>query len=205
MARDVNASVDTLFEEFVTTWTGGDSIDINELLERSGPDKDVLAALVDAFLARAPRRPPSEESKQAVSALAARLNESEPPLLSARVAARKKLADVAAAIVSACGLPVEAEGLVRDYYQRLEVGLLDPAGVSRSVWAVLERVVAPAARKLAVQGYPYRTAHSRPMVSFQRLADSAGAVSPAVQAAEPSRSSELEHEVAALFAGTELD
>jgi hypothetical protein len=197
--------VDTLFEEFVTTWTSGDSIDLDELLDRAGPDKDALAALVDGFLARAPRRPPSEESKRAVSALASRLADSEPPLLSARVAARKKLSDVAAAIASACGLSAEAEGLVRDYYQRLELGSLDPAGVSGRVWAVLERAVAPAARKLAAEGYPYRAAHAQPMAAFRRLTESAADFSPAVPAAKPLPPSDLERQVSALFTGNELD
>ena len=145
------SSVDALFEEFVSRWTRDETIDVDALLERAGPESDELARLIDAFLARAPRREPSAEARAAVAALAARL-EQEPPLLTARVAARARVRDVAAAIVTACALPAEAEQLVRSYYQRLEGGLLDPKGVSDGVWSVLERVLGPAVRNAGDRG-----------------------------------------------------
>jgi hypothetical protein len=192
-----------LFEEFVAEWTSGKPVDLEVLFERAGPQAHALGRLVDIFLERAPRRQPSAESKRAVADLAARLERREPPLLAARVVARRRVREIAAAIVSACGLPDEAEKLVRSYYQRLELGLLDPAGVSNRVWAVLEQAVAPAAKALAVQGYPYSPS-LHPDASFQRLAAGSAAF-PAAAPAQGSVPSELERDVAALFIGSKLD
>jgi hypothetical protein len=136
-----------------------------------------------------------------VAELVARLERPDPPLLAARVAARKKLREVAAVIVSACGLPSEAETLVRSYYQRLELGLLDPGGVSDRVWAALERAVAPTSKTLAVQGYADRPSPPRPHAVFQRFAGGSAAFSAPASPPEPSEPSALEREVAALFTG----
>jgi hypothetical protein len=178
----VVTQVDALFDEFVTRWAHNEVIYVDALLERAGPQRDALARLIDAFLARAPRRAPSEESRAAVAALAARL-EPEPPLLTARVAARARVRDVAAAIVKACALPAEAEQLVRSYYQRLEGGLLDPKGVSDRVWSVLEGIVGPAARADALQGFGNKRGALKETVAFHRLAGA----EPATPAAAPVR------------------
>jgi hypothetical protein len=196
----MTTSVDELFEEFVERWALGEDVDVGALIDRAGPERDELAGLVDAFLQRAPRRAPSEESKLAVAALTTR---AEPPLLTARVAARLKVRDVVRAIVDACGLPSEAERPVHDYYQRLELGLLDPRGVVDNVWAALERAVTPSARKLAVLGYPFRPSAPAVELAFQRLADSAASGAPPVAASAPEKPSEIEREVARLFTGAE--
>jgi hypothetical protein len=162
-------SVDALFDEFLTRWTREEPIDVAGLLERAGPDTDELARLIDTFLERAPRREPSEASRTAVSALAARLG-AEPPLLSARVAARRRVGDVTAAIVAACGLPAEAEALVRSYYQRLEGGLLDPGGVSDRVWTVLERLLGPSVRAETSEGFSITLEGFAHGLAFRRLA-----------------------------------
>jgi hypothetical protein len=201
MAGDLNVSVDELFEEFVEGWALGEDADVGVLLERAGPERDQLAGLVDAFLQRAPRREPSEESKLAIAALTAH---AEPPLLTARVAARLKVRDVVRAIVAACGLPSEAEPLVHDYYQRLELGLLEPRGVADKVWAALEKAVSPSVRKLADLGYPFRPPATAAGLAFQRLADSPAPAAPA-PAAAPSMPSEAEREVERLFTGAGSD
>lgn len=162
--------VDALFEEFVSRWTRDEPVDLDGLLERAGSGTDELARLIDAFLERAPRRTPSAEAREAISALVAHL-EQEPPLLAARVAGRRRVRDLTPAIVAACDLPAEAERLVRSYYQRLEGGLLDPRGVSDRVWAVLEAIIGPAVRNLALKGYlPRQAAPAAPTVAFQRVA-----------------------------------
>jgi hypothetical protein len=174
--------VDALFEEFVSRWSGGGSVDVEGLLERAGPETDELARLIDAFLERVPRREPSEEARARVASLAAGL-EGEPPLVAARVASRQRVADVSAAIVSVCGLPANAEKLVRSYYQRLEGGLLDPKDVSDRIWAVLERVLGPAVRTQAEGGFSRRLAYQE-TVAFQR-AESAEAPAFAAPGAVP--------------------
>lgn len=186
-------TVDALFEEFVSCWTRDDPVDLDGLLERAGPGVDELAGLIDAFLERVPRRPPSQEATEAVAALAVRLDH-EPPLLTARVAGRTRLRDLTSAIVASCGLPAEAEQLVRSYYQRLEGGLLDPAGVSSRVWSVLERMIGPTVRKLAFDGYlPGGVAPAAPRLAFRRVA-SADFLADGV-AAEGSVSDELPENV----------
>jgi hypothetical protein len=167
---DVTDPVDVLFEEFLAGWTHDEPADLDSLLKRAGPASDELARLIDTFLARAPRRSPSEDARNAISAMAAPL-EREPPLLAARVTSRKRVRDVVQRILAACGLPAEAESLVRSYYQQLEGGLLDPRGVSVRVWTALEQTVGPAARKLALEGYT-PTAPTAPAIAFHRAASS---------------------------------
>jgi hypothetical protein len=174
--------VDALFEEFVSRWVREEPIDVDGLLERAGSETDELARLIDTFLERAPRREPSPESKAAIATLAAGLQQ-EPPLLTARVAARRRVRDVVSAIVAACSLPAEAEQLVRSYYQRLEGGLLDPKGVSDRVWSVLEKLVGPEARARASEAYAQKPERFGAL-AFQRLASGDPAV-PSAQAAPP--------------------
>jgi hypothetical protein len=195
-------AVDALFEEFVARWTRDEPVDLPALLDRAGPDSDELAALVDAFLERAPRRAPTPESQQAIAALAARL-EREPPLLAARVAARKRVVDLTDAIVAACGLPAEAEQLVRSYYQRLEGGLLDPRGVSGRVWTVLECTLGPAARKFALEGFsPPPAVGAAPMAAFKRAATPDFAAPADAAAPAPEQPADgLRREVEQLFTG----
>jgi hypothetical protein len=187
------SSVDALFKEFVSGWRRGETIYVDAVLERAGPERDELARLIDAFLARAPRRSPSPESREAVATLAARL-EQEPPLLTARLVARARVRDVVAAIVKAFALPAEAEQLVRSYYQRLEGGLLDPKGVADGVWSVVERMLGPAVRSQALEGFSHNRLAFKESIAFQRLAD-ADQVIPAATTAPPPRRRELPADV----------
>jgi hypothetical protein len=187
------SSLDDLFEEFVSRWRRGETIQVDAMLERAGPERDEAARLIDAFLARAPRRSPSPESREALATLAARLGQ-EPPLLTARLVARARVRDVVAAIVKACALPAEAEQLVRSYYQRLEGGLLDPRGVGDGVWSVVERMLGPAVRKQALESFAHKRLAFKESIAFQRLADS-DQVMPAAAAASPPRREDLPADV----------
>lgn len=200
-------SIDALFEELVARWARAEPLDVDGLLERAGAQADELARLIDTFFERAPRRAPSPEAREAVTALAARL-ENEPPLVSARVAARQRVRDLTQALIAGCGLPVDAEGLVRSYYQRLEGGLLDPAGVSDRVWAVLDKVIGLKARALAQAGFSRSQgpqAAATPV--FQRLATTADrSVSEAAgRSVRPEPPDEIRREVERLFTGREAD
>ena len=103
---------------------------------------DELATLIDAFLERAPRREPTPEALAFVHSLDA------PPLLRARQARRLKLDDLVAGLVEKLGLPQEARAKVRRYYQQLELGQLDPAGVAAAVWVALGGLLGRDARGL---------------------------------------------------------
>ncbi|HEX4520587.1 MAG TPA: hypothetical protein VH063_13485 [Gaiellaceae bacterium] len=196
--------MDALLEEFVAGWTAGEPTDLDALLSRAGPEADELARLIDTFLERAPRREPSQASKDVITVLATRL-ETDPPLLTARVAARKRVREVVDAIVTFCGLPPEADPLVRSYYQQLEGGLLNPAGVSERIWSVLADAVAPAAKKLAFEGFTpklFKTEAAFNRLATENYAGPAGAMA-APAPAQPA--DEITSEVRALFTAAETD
>jgi hypothetical protein len=128
--------------------------------------------------------------------------EGEPPLLAARVAARKRVRDVTAAIVTACALPDGAEELVRSYYQRLEGGLLDPKGVSDRVWRVLEKLLGPAVTAESRESSSRNRLGFTESVVFQRRASAdfgSAEAEPASVAEEPI--DELRRQVGELFTG----
>lgn len=199
-------SIDALFEELVARWTRAEPLDVDGLLERAGTQADDLARLIDAFFERAPRRAPSSQAREAVTAIAARL-ENEPPLVSARVAARRRVRDLTQALTAGCGLPADAEGLVRSYYQRLEGGLLDPAGVSDRIWGVLDKLIGIRARELAQTGFSRRQGpHPAASLVFQRVATSdfpASAGPGRVMTQQPP--DEIRRKVERLFTGREAD
>ena len=99
--------------------------------------------MIDAFLERSPRREPTPDALAFVRSL------DDPPLLRARQARRLKLDDLTAALIEKLGLPTAARAKVRRYYQELELGQLDPAGVAASVWDALSGLLGRDARGLA--------------------------------------------------------
>jgi hypothetical protein len=139
----VSTTPEQLLDELVSRWTRGEPLAVDELLARAGPRSDELAALVDAFLERAPRRAPTADALAFVRSLDA------PPLLRARQARKLKLDDLVAGLVERLGLPEDARARVRRHYQELELGQLDPAGVAVSVWVALAGLLGRDARGLA--------------------------------------------------------
>jgi len=132
-----------LLDDFVDRWTRGEPLAVDELLSRAGPQADELADLIDAFLERAPRREPTADAIAFVRSLDA------PPLLRARQARKLKLDDIVAGLVEKLGLPENAREKVRRYYQELELGQLDPADVTASVWVALAGLLGRDAKGLA--------------------------------------------------------
>lgn len=139
----MSATVEQLLGELADRWARGEPLEVEELLVRAGPQSDELAALIDAFLERSPRREPTPDALAFVRAL------DDPPLLLARQARRLKLDDLTAALVEKLGLPTAASAKVRRYYQELELGQLDPAGVAASVWDALSGLLGRDALALA--------------------------------------------------------
>lgn len=129
-------------DELVGRWTRGEPLAVDELLVRAGPRSDALAQLIVAFLERAPRREPTPAALAFVRSL------DEPSLLRVRQARRLKLDDLAAGLVDKLGLPTGAGVRVRRYYQELELGQLDSAGVAASVWDALGGLLGRDARGL---------------------------------------------------------
>ena len=86
--------LDTLLDELARRHARGEPLDVEGTLARAGDRADELAPLIEAFLARAPRREPTAESLAFVRSL------DEPPLLRARVAKSLKVDDVVDVIVA---------------------------------------------------------------------------------------------------------
>ena len=181
-----------LFDEFVGCWTRGEPLAVDELLVRAGPQADELASLIDRFLERAPRREPTSDALAFVRSL------DEPSLLRARQERKLKLDDLVAGLVEKLALPERARAKVRRYYQDLELGQLDPAGVAASVWDALTGLLGRDARGLA--GVP-PTAVSAP--AMYRAADFGTAVIDATALPTPSRTES--DEVDRLFGVTSSD
>ncbi len=181
-----------LFDEFVGCWTRGEPLAVDELLVRAGPQADELASLIDRFLERAPRREPTAAALAFVRSL------DEPSLLRARQERKLKLDDLVAGLVEKLALPERARAKVRRYYQDLELGQLDPAGVVASVWDALTGLLGRDARGLA--GVP-PTAISAP--AMYRAADFGTAVIDATALPTPSRTES--DEVDRLFGVTSSD
>jgi hypothetical protein len=124
----MSPEIETLLDELVRRHARGEPLDVEGTLRRAGKQADELAPLIEAFLARAPRRGPTPASLSFVQSL------DDPPLLRARVAKAVKVDDVVDAIVTGCDIDPAARPKVRRYYQQLEGGTLDPTRVAASVW-----------------------------------------------------------------------
>ena len=127
----MTGQLEQLLDEFVGCWARDEPLAVDELLSRASPEADELALLIDRFLERAPRREPTADALAFVRSL------DDPPLLRARQARKLKLDDLVGGLVETLGLGEGARAKVRRYYQELELGQLDPAGVAVSVWVAL--------------------------------------------------------------------
>lgn len=144
----MSGTLEQLLDELANRWTRGEPLAVDELLTLAGPRSDELAALIDAFLERVPRREPTPDALAFVRSL------DEPPLLRARQARRLKLDDLVAGLVEKLGLPADAGAKVRRRYQELELGQLDPTGVATSVWDALTGLLGRDAKGLAATPLP---------------------------------------------------
>jgi hypothetical protein len=120
--------LEMLLDELALRHARGEPLDVEGTLRRAGDRADELAPLIEAFLARAPRREPTPRALAFVRSL------DDPPMVGARVAKALTVDDVFDAIVTECELDPEARPKVRRYYQQLEGGILDPSRVAASVW-----------------------------------------------------------------------
>ncbi len=138
-------NVGVLFDEFVASFSAGGDPDVLDYLARAGARRDELAAPIDAFLATAAPPEPGEEQVAALRAWIA----GQPPLLDLRVRRGLKVEAVVERLRERLALPVRALGALRVAYHELETGLLDPAGVDRSVWEALREIFGSNVRDVA--------------------------------------------------------
>ena len=162
---------DELFARYADAHAAGESPQAREYLAEAGASADELAALIDAFLARAPARPPGAESAELLDAFLAE----EPPLVALRAARGVRVDDVVARLVADLDLPEAATATVKRHYQRLEQGLLDAGGVSERVWVVLARVLPGASQLTGIlppaPAPAYYRASDRPVLAAPAHAD----------------------------------
>ncbi len=182
--------LETLLDELARRHARGEPLDVEGTLRRAGDRADELAPLIEAFLARAPRREPSADALRFVRSL------DEPPMLRARVAKALRVDDVVDAIVTACDIRQDARPKVRRYYQQLEGGTLDPSRVAGAVWDTITAILGRSRAVLTAPPLAPGPAPT-PMYRTERLLDADMMASLVTSAGEP----EPPDEVDALFLG----
>lgn len=154
--------VDRLFAEYVSEHRGDGTADPGGYLgQLRGADRAELAALIDGFLARAPRRSfdatayrgsPAEALVESLDSSLRGQAGLWPALLPRlRSDAQLKRSDVVERLAGALGAPEQREK-VGHYYHQMEQGLLAPKGVSDRVLDALARIVSVSASAIRRAG-----------------------------------------------------
>ena len=142
------SDAERLFAEYKELHQGGGEADPRPFLERvAGTDREQLAGLIEAYLARAPRRTggaPSSAAATVADSLERSLAGSSglwPSLLPRlRNRARIRRADLVAELAARLGAQSQ-QPKVASYYHQMEQGLLPASGVSDTVLEALGRIV----------------------------------------------------------------
>jgi hypothetical protein len=131
------------------------------LARASGPDRELLSGLIDAYLERAPRREFDAEAFHAspAAAIAEGVQRSLAgesgiwPALLPRLRGRAELrrAELVDQLAARLGAQSQ-ESKVGEYYHRMEQGLLPAAGVSETVLEALGKIVGWSAEALRKAG-----------------------------------------------------
>jgi hypothetical protein len=154
--------VDRLLSEYMAAHRAREDVDLGEYLAQvEGVDRKELAALIDAYLARAPRREFDAEAYRSsgladgVERLGRSLTGASglwPSLLPRlRNQARLKRAELVARLAAGLELP-DREQKVADYYNQMEQGRLPAEGVSDRVLDALGRILGRSAEALREAG-----------------------------------------------------
>ena len=156
------SDVERLLQEFQRDFEAGGNLRPSELLSRlEGADRRELEALIDAYLARAPRLPfdaaafEASPARTLVDDLAGAL-EGEAGTWRAvlprlRDAARLRRSELVRRLAAGLGVTGREEKVAR-YYHEMERGLLDPGGVSDRVLSVLADLVGTTPERLREAG-----------------------------------------------------
>lgn len=130
-------ALETLFDEWVGCYRRGERPDPREYLARAGTHREELAALIDGYLAVAPRPEPAPETVEVVDAWI----RGESPLVLLRTRkglTREKVLD---ALSTRFRLSREQRPALGERYHELEAGLLDPARLSRTLATFLAELL----------------------------------------------------------------
>src|SRR3954447_10943418 len=156
------ADVDRLLKEYIAAHRAREDVDPAEFLVRAeSADRKELAALIDAYLARAPRREFDAEAYRAsgmtegVERLGKSLSGASglwPSLLPRlRIQAQVKRSALVAQLAGALGVS-DREEKVADYYNQMEQGRLEAEGVSDRVLEALGGILGRSAEALREAG-----------------------------------------------------
>jgi hypothetical protein len=190
------SDVDRLLADYVAEHRAGGDADPRNYLARASPtERRELAALIDAYLARAPRQQFDEvtfrgssaertvdELERAIAGQAG-LWPAMLPRLRDRAGLRRS--ELVERLAAALGVSDRNEK-VAGYYHEMEQGLLPAAGVSDRVLDALGRIVGETTQALRDAGRaltPSGEGPAAPAAAFARraYAEPAGAPSPGVQ------------------------
>jgi hypothetical protein len=187
--RSCVADVYGLFDEYAREYASGERPQASRYLARAGEGADELAGLIDRFLSAVPQLEPDEEARRSVAALLA----AERRLAALRERRRLRVEEVVDALMAQLALDPAKRAKVERYYRRLENGVLEPARVSRRVFAVLGELLGPEATWAAPQPAGQMTFSLR----AARAEPAAAAPVAAMKPAEPQP--ETEDEIDRLF------
>lgn len=185
------SDVDRLLAEYVAEHRAGGDADPREFLTRaSTTQRTELVALIDAYLARAPRQPFDEESlrgsnaERTVDALERAIAGKAglwPALLPRlRDRAGLKRSELVERLATALGVG-DRQDKVAGYYNEMEQGLLPAQGVSDRVLDALARIVGETTQALREAGRaltPSREGPTAPPAAFARRAHAEPARTP---------------------------
>jgi hypothetical protein len=201
------STVDDRFDRFRAAYRTGEEADPQTFLEGlAGSERRELEVLIDAFLLHAPGDADDEQALTAFraspigaglrAAIDARMAETWPELLPRlRNEAELTRATLVQRLAGALGVG-DRERKVGGYYHRMEIGDLEPAGVSDRVLEALGRIVGASAERLRAAGSA-PPAQAAGGAVFARVAMPAAAAAPVAQ---PRREAERD-EVDELFTG----
>ena len=154
--------VEHLLQQFIQADRAGEADPLAYLERVEGADRAELAALIDGYLARAPRRPFDREGFETSRARAVTEEvgrslggvSGEWPALLPRLRHRAKLrrAQVVANLAEALGAGGAQTDKVARYYHGMEQGTLPADGVSDRVRDALARIVGATAQELRDAG-----------------------------------------------------
>ncbi len=201
------ADVDRLLQDFIASDRAGEVADPAAYLAQvSGADRAELAALLDGYLAHAPRRefdraafaasPAAQAVSDALGRSLAGSSGTWPAVLPRlRDRARLRRAEVVSLLAAALGAR-DREAKVAGYYHAMEQGTLPAAGVSDRVLEALGRIVGESAAALRAAGAAMTGPPPPPasVASFARVASfeaGAGAAAPAAPVVERDEIDEL--------------
>jgi hypothetical protein len=205
-------SVETLLGEYIEEHRRGGSADPVAYLSRATPgERRELAALIDGYLARAPRTPlgeqprPDQRADTTIEALSRSIGGAAglwPALLPRlRDSAGLKRKDLVARLAGALGVS-DREPKVGRYYHEMELGLLPAAGVADRVLEALAKLVGTTASELRDAGAALGEGIgvSAQAEAFARTVSLEASAAPAREGAAPENDEERD-EVDELFCG----